>query len=75
MKANPGASLGVLAEAAGWRMKTGQPYKMRAQRTLKALEKDKLVKAERRVWKLTEKGREEAERVQTNIEHVGARYG
>jgi hypothetical protein len=40
---NEGASLAKLAQVLGWTTKDGEPYKMMVQRTLKKLEKQKLV--------------------------------
>jgi hypothetical protein len=53
----PGQSLSQLAEACGWRTKTGDPYKSKVQRILKRLEQEKLVVTKRGVATLTEAGK------------------
>jgi DNA-binding MarR family transcriptional regulator len=52
----PQASRANLATALGWFMSDGKPYKQMATRTLKSLEKAKLVKEERDVYVLTPAG-------------------
>jgi AAA domain len=53
----PGPSLAGLARTLGWSMKNGEPHKMKVQRTLKKLERGKLVSRERDEWLPTEKAK------------------
>jgi hypothetical protein len=64
MANNPNSSLSQLAEAIGWRMRNGQPYKKKVERAIKELAKVKapaLVKLARGgKWTLTKQGEEAA---------------
>ena len=53
----PGQSIADLANACGWHMSSGEPYKSKVQRVIKRLEKDKLVVTKRSVATLTEAGK------------------
>jgi DNA-binding MarR family transcriptional regulator len=52
----PEASQSELATALGWRLGDGNPYKSLVSRTLKKLEKAKLIKMERDGYSLTTAG-------------------
>ena len=75
MQKAPGAPMAALAEAADWHLSNGKPHKSKVHRLLKALAKDRLVKAERGTWKLSVKGVKEAERLIRNAEMTGSTYG
>lgn len=62
MASHPNASLHDLAEAAGWVMGTGQPYRSKVQRVLGTLKKQGLVSKELDVWTLTNAGEKAANR-------------
>jgi hypothetical protein len=51
------ASLADLARMLGWFTGDGEPYKMMVSRTLKRLEKDRLVRLDRGTYTVTEKGK------------------
>ena len=53
---HPKASLAELANMVGWKMKDGQPYKMKAKRLIIALEKAKLIKKGFGKWDITKDG-------------------
>lgn len=72
---HPDASIAGLAEAAGWLMGNGLPYKTKVSRTLDQLKRDKMAKKIRGTWTLTSAGKSEAKRVRTNLEMAGATYG
>jgi hypothetical protein len=57
-----GMSLALMAHAAGWISKTGEPYKSKAQRVVERLRTAGLVKNERGDWQLTDAGRKAANR-------------
>jgi DNA-binding MarR family transcriptional regulator len=54
---NPGASYSDLARTLGWTMKNGEPHKVKVERMLKKLEKQKLVGRDRDSWTVTKKGK------------------
>jgi len=56
LAAKPTASQAEIANLLGWKMRDGQPYKVRVKRTLDALKKAKLVKSDRDGFVLTPKG-------------------
>ncbi len=53
----PGRSIAQLAVACGWVTGDGQPHKSKTQRRLVALEKASLVRKNRGVWELSDKGK------------------
>jgi hypothetical protein len=57
----PERSIADLATACGWQTSSGEPYKSKVQRTLKRLEKDKLVTTKRGGAVLTDVGKKAAE--------------
>ena len=57
---HPKASLTDLANMLGWKMKDGQPYKMRAKRGIAELQKAKLIKKVFGKWELTKDGEKAA---------------
>lgn len=59
---HPEASLRDLAEALGWRYRTGQPDQSKATRALKALAAAKLLRQHGRRWQLTPAGETELNR-------------
>jgi hypothetical protein len=60
MRDSPGASIRELAEKVGWKFKDGSAAKSKAQRVMKQLAKDKLIRKVRGVWELTELGQKAA---------------
>jgi AAA domain len=54
---NPGASYSDLARTLVWTMKNGEPHKVKVERMLKKLEKQKLVGRDRDSWTVTKKGK------------------
>jgi hypothetical protein len=58
----PCATFSELAEACGWRLKTGEPHKSKIDRNMKKLKDDKLAKKEAGKWVLTTAGEKVAKR-------------
>jgi hypothetical protein len=56
MAGHPGSSISKLAEALGWLLGTGEPYKRKVHSTLEKLEAQNLAKKEAGVWVLTSAG-------------------
>jgi AAA domain len=56
MRTKPDRSMAELARACGWTQQNGDPAKSRVQRVMGRLEKAKLVKKERNVWHVTDRG-------------------
>jgi hypothetical protein len=75
MLKHDGASIAALAGAAGWQMSSGAPYKTKVARLLRQLAKDRMAKCTRGSWKLTDAGKAEAAKIETNIQLAGSRYG
>lgn len=61
----PQKSIATIAEALGWRSYKGEPQKSITSRMLESLRASKLVEQFRGGWKLTEKGKKEAKRVES----------
>jgi hypothetical protein len=68
-------SLAAIATALRWLDKKGEPYKSKVVRSLKRLEKEKLVTALRGSYDLTEKGKSAAKKAKYNRDAAGATYG
>jgi AAA domain-containing protein len=60
----PQKSIAAIAKALGWLSNRGEPQKSKVSRTLDKLKRQKLVTQERDRWQLTQKGKEEAERIE-----------
>lgn len=75
MNENESASMSRLAELNEWFLGDMKPNKPLVQRTLKNLQKDKLVRKERGTWVLTDRGKKVAEKAKLNADLAGARYG
>jgi DNA-binding MarR family transcriptional regulator len=63
----PGVSIAGMAEALGWLSFKGEPQKSTVSRALEKLRQQKMVAKVRNRWELTDKGKAEAKRVETNI--------
>lgn len=72
---NERASMAGLADILKWSTKDGKPNKSKVQRAAERLKRSGLVKVERGGLTLTDKGKKEATRVQTNADLAGARCG
>jgi hypothetical protein len=59
---NEGTSYADLARMLGWTLKNGDPHKVKVERTLKKLEKHKLVSKERDCWAVSDKGKKALKR-------------
>jgi hypothetical protein len=76
MLQHEGASVAAIAEACGWMTTTGKPHKSKVARVLPLLKADRLIaKARGGAWGLTEAGKKEAAKIQTNRKLAGAKYG
>ena len=77
MLAAPDASMTYIAEAAGWRSdKGGAPNKMRVKRAIDALAKyetPRLIRKDRTLWVLTEKGKEKAREIAIKASRITTR--
>jgi hypothetical protein len=62
----PGASTAELAEKLGWAMRDGKPYKVKVQRAIDQLMRDKLVAKHRDSWTLTAQGEKEFQRLKND---------
>src|SRR5262249_18408988 len=67
IKDDPKASLAGLARTCGWKMKNGDPHKVKAQRTLKELEKAALVSRDRDAIIVTPKGKKALQAVTDDV--------
>lgn len=74
MNDNPDASIADLAKAAGWQLRTGEPHKSKASRTLNSLKKDSCVDINRGRYHLTKKGKAEADRAKERGVFTAERY-
>jgi len=63
LAANPTAPQAELAKLLGWKMRDGQPYKVRVQRALEALRNAKLITKSRDGYALTPEGKKTVERI------------